>query len=75
VSDSTAWLFAAMRDLGSQVKARDAKLAAVTALVDHAKRISPSDRMTVYVGDLEHALGRRTHRARTRTGSTDGGTA
>lgn len=63
------WPFDALGDLGARVRTADEKLAAVQALIDHAHKISPSDRMVVYVGDLEHALGLRDERARTRTGS------
>jgi hypothetical protein len=36
------------------------RLDAVRELVEHAKKISPSPSMSVYVGDLELALGLRT---------------
>lgn len=65
------WPFAALRDLGQRVKTADEKLAAVQALIDHARKVSPSDRMVIYLGDLEHALGLSDTRARIRTGSNE----
>jgi hypothetical protein len=47
------------------------QLAAVRGLVEHARKVSPSDRMTVMVGDLEQALGLRADRARTKAGIND----
>jgi transcriptional regulator with XRE-family HTH domain len=47
------------------------ELAAVRALVEHARKVSTSDRMTVLVGDLEWALGLRSERARTKGGVSD----
>lgn len=35
-----------------------AKIAAVEALIEHARKISPSPSMSIYVADLERALGR-----------------
>lgn len=43
----------------------------VLALIARAKAISPSDRMTLMVGDVEYALGLRDEPARTRTGAND----
>lgn len=40
------------------------RLAAVDELIDHARKVSPSPAMTVYVGDLEVALGRRAETVR-----------
>jgi hypothetical protein len=70
-----AWPFAALRDLGAQLAAANSKLANVAALIAKAKAISPSDRMTLMVGDVEFALGLRDEPARTRTGANDEGTA
>jgi hypothetical protein len=59
------WPFAALRDLGAQLAAANGKLANVAALIAHAKKVSPSDRMTIMLGDLEFALGLRDAPART----------
>lgn len=71
-------LWAGYREACSQLTtARDeaadhaVKLTKVLNLVAQARKVSPSDRMTVMVGDLEHALGLRDQPARIRTGSNE----
>lgn len=58
----------------STVAALRETIGKVRALADHARLVSPSDRMTVMIGDLDHALGDTDQRARRRTGSNDGTT-
>lgn len=41
----------------SLLEAAEAKLAAVHALIEHARKISPSPSMHIYIADLERALG------------------
>jgi hypothetical protein len=57
---------AACRIEGGSEKPITEAFADVGRLVAHAKLVSPSDRMTIYVGDLEHALGLRDRPARSR---------
>jgi hypothetical protein len=57
VSDSTAWLFAAMRDLGSQVKAHETCLVEITRGLDTvvAERDAVRARLAAVVEVIEQA--------------------
>jgi hypothetical protein len=44
------------------------KLGRVRTLLQEGRRVSPSDRMTVYLGDLEWALGEREERVESKLG-------
>lgn len=42
----------------------ETKLAAVEAVLAHARQVSPSDRAVIYAADIERALGRGTSQPR-----------
>jgi hypothetical protein len=59
-------------DLRAELAAAREQLAAVENVINRARNISTSPSMTVYVGDLDKALGRRRDNVRGIVGTSDG---
>jgi len=55
------------------LKAAERKLAAIEAVLAHARQVTPSDRAIIYAADIERALGRDAPTPH-KTGQNDGAT-